>query len=202
MVCTSMGNDPPTLAGLTSPELESCEHDRSSGAGADSSLPPVLIVHGAADSKVPASESYLLAASHAGDNCRLLLSAGDDHRLLTLCRGELFTGMLVDLLCGMVGTMADPVSGKPSRAGELLLFISRPRCSTRAMYQAPSKQRPNLLSWMRVLTPSARKSTATPLKTGMLKERAIEAGEQPPFVELTGAHLAMATYCNAAQLET
>jgi len=109
--------------------------------------------------------------------------------------------MLVDLLCGMVGTMADPVSGKPSRAGELLLFISRPRCSTRAMYQAPSKQRPILLSWMRVLTPSARESTATPLKTGMLKERAIEAGEQPPFVELTGAHLAMATYCNAAQLE-
>jgi pyruvate/2-oxoglutarate dehydrogenase complex dihydrolipoamide acyltransferase (E2) component len=34
-------------------------------------------------------------------------------------------------------------------------------------------------------------------KPGILKEKAIEAGEKPPFVELTGAHLAMPSSCNA-----
>lgn len=143
-----MGNSPPTLAGLTSPDPESCKHDYSSETAADRIRPLVLILHSAADSNVDLSDSYILAASHAGDNCRLLVSTGHLH---ALCRGDIFSAMLVDLMCGVVGTMDDPVSGKPSHAGEWLLFISCPRSSTCAMSQARSNQHVHLLSWVRAL---------------------------------------------------
>ena len=112
MLSATMGDNLPTLASLTAPEQCSVEHN------GDSIPRPLLILHGRKDRRIDPADSYLLAASHAGDNCRLLLCSEDDHRFRTICRGNLFTGMLVDLLCGIVGTMDDPVSGKPSHAGK------------------------------------------------------------------------------------
>ena len=120
MLATTVGTDPPSLVGLSSEPLVSCDRGFNAEATGDPNQRPlpVLIVHGAGDQEVKASDSYLLAASHAGDDCRLLLCGADGKKLNTLCRDDVLTGLLVDLLCGIVGTMDDPVSGKPSYAGE------------------------------------------------------------------------------------
>ena len=124
MLARTIGEDPPSLAGLTSEQLVSC-CDRGCTAeesgGSNQRSPPVLIVHAAGDQTPDPSDSYLLAASHSGDECRLLLCY---QGLITLCRSDIITGILVDLLCGIVGTMDDPVSGRPSHAGERLDFFA------------------------------------------------------------------------------
>lgn len=117
----SIRGDPPILAGLDEvpPSWDQHRPLRVGATDDDSSRGPmpVLLLHGNRDS-TKADESYSLAASHGGNTCRLLLCDKDDHRLQTLCQGDLFVGMLVDMLCGVVGFMDDPATGMPSHAGE------------------------------------------------------------------------------------
>jgi hypothetical protein len=149
ILAKTIGGDAPSLTGLTSEQMVACDRGCTTEASGDSNQRslPVLIVHGAGDQTVSASESYLLAASHSGDDCRLLLCSEDDHRLITLCRCEILTGMLVDLMCGIVGTMDDPVSGKPSHVGEWRGFVTVPRCRIPSAKQELLQSLASFVEW-------------------------------------------------------